>query len=510
VISATHAGRAALVVGVCVLAGGAFALNHALVGVVYDDGLYAGIAVALSHGLGFVHPHLPGTPAVIHYPPLYPLVLAPLYGTLSVDAAGYGAKILNLGFAALAAVLITWYVVRTNLLGDGTPRWLGPVIVGASALAIPCLSVQSVLFAEPLYSVLLAAAVLLADAPPSRWRPEVGALLSGLAAALAMLTRTIGVTAGAGIALVFLLRRVPHSRIALTALPTAVAAAAWWAWTVAHRAGIDPAMAINYGSYGEVVRQTGLVGFWQSAPDLVRPLGTITLAWLPSRALYYVFGVPALLVLLYGLGVALRRSAVGFTLVGYAAILAVWPFSPDRFIWAVLPWLALLWALGAIELHRRQPRSRLPLIVLAATMIVGYGLMEVSGALHQGWRLNYAGTSANYTELLPQIQTLPAGAVLATDDEPLVWLYDRVTAVPFYVYGYAGSKLVSPTPQVHRAYLERMGVTHILFAGFGSGSDAELNALLGAYPGWLTVVHAWPDGRALFRVTVSAGRPVTR
>ena len=59
------------------LGGGALALNHQLVGVFYDDGLYAGIAYALSHGLGYVHPHLPGHPAVVHYPPLFPLVLAP-------------------------------------------------------------------------------------------------------------------------------------------------------------------------------------------------------------------------------------------------------------------------------------------------------------------------------------------------------------------------------------------------------------------------------------------------
>jgi hypothetical protein len=59
---------------------------------------------------------------------------------------------------------------------------------------------------------------------------------------------------------------------------------------------------------------------------------------------------------------------------------------------------------------------------------------------------------------------------------------------------------VQPTAAAHRAYLERMGVTHVLLTGFGGGSDQELNALLGAYPGWLTAVHVWPGGKALFQV----------
>ncbi len=95
-----------MIVGAVVLAGLALALNHALIGVVYDDGLYAGAAIALSHGLGHVHQHLPGTPAVVHFPPLYPLLLAPIFGTMPLATAGFIAKAVNLIIAALAAGLI--------------------------------------------------------------------------------------------------------------------------------------------------------------------------------------------------------------------------------------------------------------------------------------------------------------------------------------------------------------------------------------------------------------------
>lgn len=496
--------RAPVIVAACVLAGGAVALNHALVGVFYDDGLYAGIAWALAHGLGYVHPHLPGTPAVVHYPPVYPLVLAPLYGTLSVTAAGFAGKVLNLAFAALAAALITGHAMRANLLGADAPRWLAPLCVGAAALAIPVLTVQSVLFAEPLFSVLLAAAVMLADriprTPPGR-RGDVTALLTGLVTALALLTRTIAVAAGAGI-VVFLLvgRRAPWRRALLAATPVALAALGWGGWILAHRSGIDPALAINYGSYGEVVKQAGLAAFGSSALDLMRPLGFLTLGWLPSRPLYYVFGAAALAIGLYGLWLFTRRSAIGFTLLGYIAILAVWPFSPDRFLWAVLPWLALAWAAGAVALYQRPRRARLALAVLLGVMVVGYGQYEIRGVIHRWWGTQATAISQNFRRLLPQLDSLPRATVLATDDEALVWLYTRRVTVPFYVYGYEGNREVRPTPAAHRAYLERMGVTYILFSGFGSGSDRELNDLIGAYPGWLRPFRVWQGGRALFRV----------
>jgi hypothetical protein len=497
----TTAARSALIVGALVLAGRALALNRALIGVSYDDGLYAGAAIALAHGQGYVHPHLPGTPAVVHYPPLYPLVLAPFFGTMSVDAAGFAAKILNVIIAALTAALIAWHAARTELLGPGAPRWLTPTVVAAAALATPCLVLQTALYAEPLFGLWLALAVVLADALPGASSPARGAVLAGSAAALALLTRSIGVAAGAGaVGFLLLVRKASLRHVALVVLPVAVAAIGWGWWTAAHARGIDPGMAINYGSYAEVVKQSGLSSYAKSIPDLARPLGTITLAWLGSRPLYLVFGVTALLMGMYGWWLIWRRSAIGFTLVGYFAILAVWPFDPDRFEWAVLPWIALIWTAGAVRLYQRDRRLHIPVGLVAAGIVVGYVLQESTGLINRGWTVAYVPATGAFHEMLPTLTTLPANAVLASDGEALVWLYTRHTTVPFYVYGYHDGQWVQPTPAAHRAYLERMGVTHVLLTGFGGGSDQELNTLLGAYPGWLTAVHVWPGGKALFQV----------
>ena len=498
--AARRAGWAAALVALAV---GALTLNHMLVGIFYDDGLYAGIAYALSHGLGYVHAHLPGHPAVVHFPPLYPLLLAPLFGTLSIQTAGFVAKLLNMLLAALAAGLVAWHATRAELLGPRAPRWLAAVIVAAAAVALPMLTSLCVLFSEPLFSVLLALAVVLADRPPTRWSPGTGALLAGTAAGLALLTRSIGVAAGAGITLYLLVMcRADWRRAALAAAPVTAAALGWGWWVLRHRGGIDSAMGTNYGSYFETLHGAGLGFIWHGLHDVPRPLGDLTLRWLPGAALYGAFGIAALAVLLYGLVVILRRSSIGFTLLGYLAILIAWPFPADRFVWVVLPWLCLAWAAGALDLwHEGRLRPlRAPLALVSAAIVFGYAQLELRGLVAGSWKAVPSWISLSASEMLPWLRTLPPDAVIAADFEPLFWLHTDRTSVPFYIYGYRGRTVIGPTPAEQRAYLERQGATYVMITGSHSLSAPELQALLAAYPGWLTPVQQWGGGRVVYRI----------
>lgn len=484
--------KAGLITVGIALAVGAFALNHTLVGVFYDDGLYAGLASALASGLGYVHPNIPATPAAVHYPPLYPVVLTPLFGLLGVTAAGFAAKVLNLLLAAGSAGLIAWHATRTQLIDPVAPRWATPALVAAAAIAIPVLATQSVLFAEPLFSLLLAIAVIAADRGARPW-------VVGGAAALALLTRSIGVAAAAGIAC-FLFTRVSRKTLLMAMIPALIAAAAWGLWVGTHAGAVDPWLATTYGSYGEVLRQTGLSALGVSAPDLPRPLEAITLGWIPLRWVAVIVATGALGVGLYGLVLLSRRSAIGFTLVFYLLILAVWPYPADRFLWAVLPWLGLAWAMGAVALWRR-PRIRIPIALLSAVLALGFAQYQIRGLSGRWWATQARAISVNFTELLPVIAELPADAVVAVDDEALVWLYTQRHAVPFYLERYRGREVVRPTPAEHRAYLERMGVTHVVLASSTSPSAGELRGLIETYPAWLTAVYRWSGGRWLFEVT---------
>ena len=492
--------RVGVTVALVALAGGLLTLNRSLVGVFYDDGLYAGLGWALAHGWGYVHPNLPGAPAAVHYPPLYPAVLAPLVGALSLPAAAIVARLLNVIFAASAWGLVAWHATRTGLIGAGAPRWLAGVLVAAAALAIPWLTVLGVLLSEPLFALLLAATIVLADRPPSRWSPERAALLVGSLAALALLTRSIGIAAGAGVvAYGWAVRRDGWRPALAAALPVAIASLGWGLWIARHRAGIDPDLASDYGSYFETVRAAGLGALGSSTADLARPLGVLTLGWAPSRLVYLMFGIPAIGVGLYGLVLLARRSAIGLTLAGYLIILGLWPFPPDRFLWAVLPWLGLAWAAGAVELWRRT-WPRIPIAMLALALAVGFVRYEWKGFTGHWWDYAASRISNNFSELLPGLDSLPANAVLATDNEPLVWLYVRRPMVPLYLFRYQGRQLLEPPAAVHRAYLEREGVTHVLLSGGGTASADELSLLRTAYPAWLEPVREWPGGRILFEV----------
>ncbi len=475
------------------LAVGIIALNQALVGVFYDDGLYAGLATALATGLGYVHPSLPGTPAAVHYPPLYPVVLAPFFGVLSVNGAALAAKLLNALLGAAASGLIAWHATKIRLLGPSAPRWLAPLIVGAAAVAIPVLATQTVLFAEPLFAVLLAGVIVLADRADRPWT-------LGIVAALALLTRSIGIAGAAGVAAFLLAHRAPRRVMLAVLVPVVVAGLAWAVWVKTHEHGIDPELALGYGNYSAHLSQAGLSAIAVNVPDLSRPLEAITLGWIPVRWLFEVLATMALAVGLYGIALLARRSAIGLSLIFYLLILAVWPHPPDRFLWAVLPWLGLAWAAGGLELWGRWPRARLPLALLVTLIVGGYLYYEVRGFAGRWWDAQARNISANFAELLPVVKNLPVSGVIATDDEPLVWLYSRRQSVPFYLERYRGRELVKPTPAEHLSYLDRMRVTHVLLASSSSPSAGQLKVLLDAYPTRFTALYRWSDGRWLFAV----------
>ncbi len=489
----TSAVKAGLATAAATLAVGILTLNQALVGVFYDDGLYAGLAAALASGHGYVHPNLPGMPGAVHYPPLYPALLTPLFGLLSVHAAAIAGKVLNALLNAGAAGLIAWHATKTQMVGPIARRWVPSALVVAAAVAIPVLATQGVLFAEPLFSVLLVIAIVAAD---DGAHPGV----AGAASALAILTRSIAIALMAGIVCFLLLRRTPRRVFAVVVVPGLAAAVIWGLWVMTHARQIDPELALGYGTYFAHVSQAGLSAVVVNVPDMSRPLEALAFGWIPLRWLYTILATASLAVGLYGLWLISRRSAIGLSLLFYFVILAIWPHPPDRFLWAVLPWLVLMWAAALFELWQRWPRVRIPVAVLAAFVAGGYLHYEYRGFRGHWWDAQARAISANFAELLPVIQNLPDSAVVATDDEALIWLYSRRPAVPLYLESFRGRELIRPSPAEHRAYLDRMGVTHILLASATSPSAIELRGLIGAYPSSFTAIYRWPDGRWLFAV----------
>src|SRR3989454_11241604 len=116
------------------------------------------------------------------------------------------------------------YTTLFRSLGPGAPAGVAAAVVVAAGVALPMLTILCVLLSEPLFSVLVVVTVILADRPPVRWSADRGALLAGVAAALALLTRSVGVAVGAGSVLyLVLVRGAPWRRTALAGGPVVAA-----------------------------------------------------------------------------------------------------------------------------------------------------------------------------------------------------------------------------------------------------------------------------------------------
>ena len=432
-----------------------WAQTDALVGVFYDDGIYVTLAKALAEGEGYRSIHLPGAPAAVHYPPLYPAVLALLWRAWPDFPANV---VLFQLFDALVLGAAAWVIAvhsrRSRL----------PVSVSVPALvlgfsAFPLLTIVGVRFSEPVFLLLLAGALLAADAERVNAR---GAGVAGLLAGLATLTRSVGLAAVFGIPVALWLRGAKKS--ALTAfLVSTFVVLPWVVWLSIHGGDIDPRIAANYGTYGQFAGQAGLSGVL-SGLDLraLAPLGRLllpTLPWVLTAALTVLLG---LTLVVGGVTLARRVPALVASLLPYFAIVTLWPYTPDRFVWVLLPWVGLLGAAAAVRAWQWGWPARSILLVLAVVLVIGFGRREVRSLGDRGFALTAERTSAPFRLLTTAIRTgTPEGAVVASDGEALVYLYTDRRTVPLELYRLRGRDFESLSAEVTVEFFCEQDVTHV-------------------------------------------------
>lgn len=222
-----------------------------------DDGFYWVTAKSLASGEGYRVISLPGKPYSVKYPPLYPLYLSIAWrlqpsfpASLSV-AAGLQALLLPIYLALLLILFrqfgFTW---RRSFL-----------LAGMTIVTLQAVLLTIMLFSELLFGCFLIATVLVTERATtltgraSRWWALVGGLLAGLA----YLTRNAALPIFAAVPVFLFLRR----RLSLApyffafALPIA---GGWHLWTFAHaNPNVDP---VNTNYFQEYLRAIQLSGFW--------------------------------------------------------------------------------------------------------------------------------------------------------------------------------------------------------------------------------------------------------
>lgn len=470
--------RALVALGVGVVVGliALRAIVPAGAGVYYDDGIYLALAHALAEGEGYVYAHLPGAIPGVKYPPAYPAVLAAALQVLPEYPDNLNAlKALNALFIGLAAALSflvfvgAWDGRRsggpTSAHGEAgvvlpdVPQEKAiarPVVLGVFAVATllgyasaQTMTIATVLMSEPLWLVAGFGTLWLAG------RRGTSPLLLGLVASTAFLTRSIGVTLVAAVVLGELFARRPAiggvsgrggklRRAGLVALAAALPAAAWTAWSRAHAAEVPEPLAGQYGTYGHWFGAALGDDPLGRLPEIVAahwtPLITnIEMLWVPNASALVAIVVLGTLGVSAAVGlvrVARRNPALALFPLLYLPVVMVWPFEPDRFVYAILPALTLFLATGGLVLAQ-QARRDLPrwggtlVGIVAGLLLFNTTAHQVEAHQKRAWAGFQATPAVVFEPLNEWIRenTRPDAVVSAVLDPHVYWETGR-RAVP--------------------------------------------------------------------------------
>jgi hypothetical protein len=218
------------------------------IGVFFDDAIYALVAKAIAAGQGYVYPQLPGTPPAIHYPPAFPLLLSLVWKVAPPFPDS------TMWFKAVNPIVLgvaAWGAMRLSMRVFGWTPLAAAGIVVLGFVSVPTLVLTSVLLSEPLFLATLFPALLgaslLVERGGMKW-----AVLAGMAAALLVLTRTIGGVILPAVVLALLWERRWREAAAYAAV-TMVLIMPWQLFVWTHAPGFPDPLRGSYGPYLEWV-----------------------------------------------------------------------------------------------------------------------------------------------------------------------------------------------------------------------------------------------------------------
>ena len=508
----TSRARSAFVIpfglGAIVFAVAVSSLGNWPVGVFLDDGIYVTLAKALATGQGFHYLNLPGEPAATHYPPGYPAFLALLW-LLFPSFPENTAVFKTANAVLLAAVAVgAYHFGRARL---ALPPLACAAVVLAFTVAIPILWLTGMLLSETLFLALLLPTLLLGERLGDRGGAWT-ALAVGLLVGALILVRSLGIALVPAFVIALALRR-RWLEAFLVAMAAVVVIAPWQLWVSRHAADLPPVVRGTYGSYtawlASAYREMG-VGFGLAVLGLnLRELGDTVAGYFSlSRAAPVVAVVRAAVAGLLALGLwRMRRLAPAtmWFLLGYTAIVLVWPFRPTRFMEGVWVLLGLAMAAGAHALVEWRPAASAPRVVrvagLAAAALVAAGYLAYNARWYpkRGWERYERETSEAAAPLLRWVvaHTRPTD-VIASDGGAIIYLYTGRQTVPlgeFTATEYVRPGDLAQTIRSLQDIIAAFPVTYVMVTGGSSAKAAE--RLLYATPPELAFVDTLPKGGAV-------------
>jgi hypothetical protein len=514
----------ALAVGAVVAAAGLWAQNDALVGVNYDDAIYASLAKSVVDGDGYRLTYTPEEIPGIKYPPLYPLTLVPAWTlTGSPEAAFEAMKRLNGLLIGIAAGLFFLLLVELGVL----PLGLAATVTLVGFLAGSMMLVTAGVLSEPLYLAILFGALLLADGTDAAaGTPRL--LAVGLLVGMVCLTRMVGLSLVPAV-LAGLWWRCGRRRalIALTGL--GVVLIPWILFTLLSADQVPELLVPRYGSYLQRYA-AGVAGSPSAALGVAATNVGVILQTLGVKLVPYAgtVGRGVAAVVLLGLATVGARAvfskspATSSYPLFYLLVISVWTFPPFRFVFILVPLLLALAVVGILRLAGSLAglagRSREPWIAqraswaqhltlaMAALLAINLAYREIRSVARRVWDGAELAKSEVTVELIAWVgaNTGPDD-VIAYEFDPMLALHTGRTTVPnnwepshpWY------QDSVAPVDQLARLFIE-FEVDYVALRRNVTVVAAPIDALMGARPGGLRLVHITPGGVVILQTDRAA------
>jgi len=487
-------------------------------GKLHDDALLFVSGKSLATGHGFRILSLPEQPAQTKYPVLYPLYLSLIW-----RANGHFPENLTTGrwFSwplLVLALALSWIYWR-----DEKWSWL--------VVAILAISPYMILFGCGLFSEMFFLCWLLAALIAGRREGLAMALLAGILAGLAYLTRTAGIALLLSMPAWYIYRREFRRVLAFAAamLPFILG---WSLWSGAHK---FPSPSPTLAYYTDYVRfqflNVGLdnlaVVLWKNIDELLYSIGGLivprVVALLPVKILTQMVAIAMIsgVVRLTRQGVAVPYTL--FSIVS-SGMLVVWHFPPtERFVLPIFPLLAAglvvelehLTKMLRVTFRHKDIGQRVVARGFALFVLVIFG-----GALFLELFVTFKAmpdqTNADRRRLAETRETyawiaqhLPPGAGILSNDDPLLYLYtghpgNYSPLMPRWWYAGDHEKVIGFLKDVV-PYCRIRGLDYILSTEFdvdrwGGELDAPAAQRAIAENPLLERVYRAPSGAAVYRI----------
>jgi len=368
----------ALVVALAVLAGGSLVVVPGVAGTFQDDGVYVATARALAEGDGYRLVNLPDAPPQTRYPILYPALLSIVWlAGNDVHGRVVGMQALTMLLAALGVAGAGLFLVRFGYVRRASA--LGGGLLAAASPAVLYFSTQ--VLSEMPFALMLVGTLWMAES----WlrddeRTPARDFATGVLLAAPFLCRSIGVVVAPTVLGLGWLRGRSLRWVLVGVL---LADGPWLAWTVMQ----SNAEVFDVG----LGPQTGYLGWWTWTGLLLDEAVVRANLWRALESFGYL-ALPGVAALAYsrlawaGVLMALagalawggilwrlaRREALPAVLAAYLAVVAVWPWPPERFVVPLVPFLlpAFCEVLHALARRMLAPRAAERLRARLATGLV--------------------------------------------------------------------------------------------------------------------------------------------